>query len=131
MKLFVIAASCIVLTLLASCESKYGQKQGRGDDGYTEIMLDVNTARISFVGAPFETVNRYALYRSAELTTEKGFDHFIIINDSHSGDSRTNDVAILTIRMFKGMPLQNEFAAYDAKAMISAMTPYITRDTTK
>jgi hypothetical protein len=135
MKSIILTSSFVALLLLSACTSTYGPTSNsfwNGKEGYLEIPLDANTYRVSFVGGPDELVDRYDLYRCAELTIAKGFDHFVIINSSYSGVTRSSEaVAINIIRMFKGMPPQNELMAFDAKAMISGMAQFITRDTTK
>jgi len=89
-----IALLGIGLLFLASCATKYAPATGSfwgGHTGYSEIPLDSTTYQVTFCGnnnTSDEVVNRYALYRSAELTDQRGFDYFIILND--------NDVADIT-----------------------------------
>jgi hypothetical protein len=89
-----IAALGIGLLFLASCATKYEPATGSfwdGHTGYSEIGLDSTTWQVTFCGnnnTTDEVVNRYALYRSAELTSQRGFDYFVILDN--------NDVAALT-----------------------------------
>ncbi|WP_204306898.1 CC0125/CC1285 family lipoprotein, partial [Klebsiella aerogenes] len=49
-------------------------------NGYSDTQIESNRFRISFSGNSLtarETVERYLLYRAAELTLQQGFDHFI------------------------------------------------------
>jgi hypothetical protein len=84
----------IGLLFLASCATKYAPATGSfwdGHTGYSEIPLDSTTWQVTFCGnnnTTDEIVNRYALYRSAELTSQRGFDYFVVLNN--------NDVADLT-----------------------------------
>ncbi len=50
-------------------------------NGYSDTQIESNRFRISFSGNSLtsrETVERYLLYRAAELTLQQGFDHFIL-----------------------------------------------------
>lgn len=84
----------IGLLFLASCATKYAPVSGSfwtGQTGYSEVPLDSSTWQVTFSGnnnTTDEVVNRYALYRSAELTTQRGFDYFVVLDN--------NDVAALT-----------------------------------
>jgi hypothetical protein len=89
-----IALLGIGLLFLASCATKYAPATGSfwdGHTGYSEIPFDSTTYQVTFCGnnnTSDEVVNRYALYRCAELTSQRGFDYFVILND--------NDVAAIT-----------------------------------
>lgn len=51
--------------------------------GFQEQRIENNRLRISFRGNTLtdrETVETYLLYRAAELTTQNGFDYFIVAN---------------------------------------------------
>jgi hypothetical protein len=90
----VIAVLGIGLLLLASCATKYAPVSGSfwtGQTGYSEVPLDSSTWQVTFAGnnnTTDDVVNRYALYRGAELTTQHGFDYFVVLDN--------NDVAALT-----------------------------------
>jgi hypothetical protein len=48
-------------------------------------MLNENTAKVMFNGNGYtmaSTIRKYFLYRCAELTLEKGFTHFVILNEN-------------------------------------------------
>lgn len=50
--------------------------------GYQDERIEENRFRVSFAGNSLtsrETVERYLLFRSAELTLQNGFDHFILV----------------------------------------------------
>jgi hypothetical protein len=72
--------------LLAACasETPYGPRgDGRGY-GFAEQRIESNRYRITFRGNSLtsrETVENYLLYRAAELTIQKGYDHFIVVED--------------------------------------------------
>jgi hypothetical protein len=57
--------------------------------GYSEYRVEPNRWRVSFAGNSLtsrETVEGYLLFRSAELTTQQGFDWFSIV-DRHTDRS--------------------------------------------
>jgi hypothetical protein len=90
----VIALLGIGLLVLASCATKYAPATGSfwdGHTGYSEVGLDSTTWQVTFCGnnnTTDDVVNRYALYRSAELTSQRGFDYFVVLDN--------NDVAAIT-----------------------------------
>ena len=72
-----------LLVTLAACSTPY-QRQGlhipRG--GYAESRIDANTYYVEFKGngyTPRQTVETFLLYRCAELTTEAGYDYFVLL----------------------------------------------------
>ncbi len=119
----------IAFTLVA-CATPYVKNAGGlfSGSGYQDIPIDSTTYRIVFYGShgatSLEQVDRYAFYRSAELTEEKGYDYFII---QQSGADEKNRIAWNTVRMFKGQPPENDFATFDARTVIREMAPYIQR----
>ena len=58
--------------------------------GYSDQQLESNRFQVSFRGNSLtsrETVERYLLFRAAELTVQSGADHFILVN--RDTESRT------------------------------------------
>ncbi|RYD57763.1 MAG: hypothetical protein EOP60_03930 [Sphingomonadales bacterium] len=50
--------------------------------GYSDQQIEANRFQVSFRGNSLtarETVERYLLFRAAELTVQSGFDHFILV----------------------------------------------------
>lgn len=59
--------------------------------GYSDEQIESNRFRVSFAGNSLtsrETVERYLLYRAAELTLQRGFDHFVLVE--RDTEKRTN-----------------------------------------
>ena len=51
-------------------------------DGFTQTAIENDRARVSFAGNSItdrDTVENYLLFRAAELTVERGFDHFTLL----------------------------------------------------
>ena len=51
--------------------------------GYLEAQLDSTTWQVSFIANPVTEiglVNRYVLFRAAELTAQHGFDYFLVLD---------------------------------------------------
>jgi len=57
-------------------------RRGSPTGGYSEQQIEGNRYRVTFVGNQFtsrERVENYLLYRAAELTLQKGYDGFTIV----------------------------------------------------
>lgn len=70
-----------VLVLGACATATPYQAAGDGSRGFSEQLIEKNRYRVSFSGnslTDLETVENYLLYRAAELTAQRGYDHFII-----------------------------------------------------
>ncbi len=73
-----IAAAGLALAACASPTPYQPEASGRG---FADQSLEADRFRVTFSGntlTPRETVENYLLYRAAELTLEKGFDHFVV-----------------------------------------------------
>ncbi len=72
----ILAASALALTACASL-APYGPQMGPRGQGYAEQQIESNRFRVTYrgVGAAAPVADR-ALYRAAQLTTEKGYDWF-------------------------------------------------------
>ncbi|MBX3564940.1 MAG: hypothetical protein KF790_05800 [Steroidobacteraceae bacterium] len=60
--------------------------------GYSDQQLEANRFQVSFRGNSLtsrETVERYLLFRAAELTVQHGFDHFILVSKDTEKQSET------------------------------------------
>lgn len=60
--------------------------------GYSDYRLDNNKFRVTFAGNTLtsrDTVERYLLYRAAELTTAQGYDWFVLAARDTDKTSRT------------------------------------------
>lgn len=94
-----IAALALALAggaALASCATPtpYQPATARGayGNGYSDEQLEANRFRVSFAGNSLtsrETVERYLLYRAAQLTVEQGYDHFVLVNRDTEKHTRT------------------------------------------
>ena len=88
-----IAAPLAALALLAGCATATPyQPLGatRTQGGYVDQQLDATHFRVSFFGNSLtsrQQVENYLLYRAAELTMQRGFNCFTVVN--HDSDKRT------------------------------------------
>ena len=60
--------------------------------GFEETQIERNRFRVSFGGNSItdrETVENYLLYRSAELTVERGYDYFELVERAVDSQTRT------------------------------------------
>lgn len=76
-------AAVLTLVVLTACAkpTPYQAAGDRSGFGYSEQTIGKDQYRIGFNGNGIttrKTVDLYLLYRSAELTDEKGFDYFIV-----------------------------------------------------
>lgn len=72
-----------LLLLLGACAIETPYQPSEGRYGYSEQQIEENRYRVTFTGnpsTPRDTVQNYLLYRAAELTVQKGFDHFIVVD---------------------------------------------------
>jgi len=90
------AALASGLLLMAGCatEAAYQPATGAGFSrvGYSDRMIEANRFMVSFDGNSYtsrDTVERYLLYRAAELTVQQGFDHFILADRNTDKRTRT------------------------------------------
>ncbi|MBN8807569.1 MAG: hypothetical protein J0I47_04935 [Sphingomonas sp.] len=88
-----IAASSLAL---AGCmtETTYRPATGRGfeREGYSERQIEPNRFLVMFAGNSVtsrETVERYLLFRAAELTVQQGFDYFVMADRDTDKRTRT------------------------------------------
>ena len=82
--------------LLAGCASPtpYQPASGYGfnRNGYSDQRIEDNRYMVSFAGNSLtsrETVERYLLFRSAELTVQQGYDYFILVDRNTDRKVRT------------------------------------------
>ncbi len=77
----VLMASLVMLGACATA-TPYQEASAPGKfDGFSQTVIENDRARVSFAGNSIterETVENYLLFRAAELTVERGFDHFTL-----------------------------------------------------
>lgn len=91
-----MARSLIVLGLaaaLGACSATPTPYQQAGDTryGFTERAIESDRYLVTFRGNSLterETVETYLLYRAAELTLERGYDHFTLVRRDTDTDRR-------------------------------------------
>ena len=84
-------ASLAFAALLSACASStaYGPAAETGY-GFNETRIEQNRYQVSFSGnslTDLQTVERYLLYRAAELTVQNDYDYFIMVNRQTDEDS--------------------------------------------
>ncbi len=117
--------------------------------GYSETQIDANRLRVSFTGvsgASRESVETSLLYRAADLTLERGFDYFIVVDHSVDANvdvarygpplppiaprrfhTETRYAATSDILMFKGAHPTNTPAAFDARSVRANLAAHVVR----
>ena len=91
-----VAALVASTTLVAACatETTYRPATGSGfyRTGYTDTQIEPNRFRVTFGGNSVtdrDTVERYLLFRAAQLTLENGYDYFVMADRDTDRQSRT------------------------------------------
>ena len=91
-----IAAALVLAAGLAACATPTPyQPNIRGQatsGGYSEVQIEPDRFRVTFSGNSLtsrETVEGYLLFRAAELTLQKGYDWFTIVDRETDKTTRT------------------------------------------
>jgi hypothetical protein len=80
--LILAAAAASFATACASTATPY-QPAGKNGFGFTEAEIENNRTRLTFSGnssTELQTVKKYVLFRAAELTLQRGYDYFFIVD---------------------------------------------------
>ena len=84
-------AIAVVALLVQACVQQYGAATGPSGDligiGHTEIQVDENAYMVSYIGDHNTSQAQaadFALLRSAELTLEKGYKYFVVVNQENT-----------------------------------------------
>ena len=130
--------------LVAGCIGVTPYRPMQLEGGYSSSRLGADTFSVTFQGnaqTPWATAEAYALYRSAEVVAEAGFDAFVVISgttdaaalreaaraphpDSAGGETRY-PMVFITIRAFNGAPTSPD--AFDAREVLRELAPQIRR----
>lgn len=93
---YLTSAFLACLLLLVGCASPqptaYKQASSDNEMGYTETRLTDSLYRIDFEGNRFTDKTRikdYAMLRAAELTMQKGYDWFAILDSETNQETKT------------------------------------------
>jgi hypothetical protein len=87
----VVAAGLVVASCVTATPYQPATGSGSYRNGYSDEQIDSDHFRVSFSGNSLtsrETVERYLLYRAAELTVQRGFDYFVLVN--RDTETKTN-----------------------------------------
>jgi hypothetical protein len=91
-----IVALAASTTLVAACatETAYRPATGSGfyRTGYSDTRIEPNRFRVTFAGNTVtdrDVVERYLLFRSAELTLQNGYDYFVMADRDTDRQART------------------------------------------
>ncbi|MGH6899320.1 MAG: CC0125/CC1285 family lipoprotein [Geminicoccaceae bacterium] len=72
-----------MLGLLGGCGQATPYQPAADGFGYREQQIEENRYRVTFAGneltAP-DTVQNYLLFRAAEITLDRGYDHFVVVD---------------------------------------------------
>jgi hypothetical protein len=158
MRTVAVVVGLTMLGLVAGCGHPTPYQPATDGYGYSEQQLEDNRYRVSFAGNDLtsaDTVQNYLLYRAAEVTLDKGFDYFTMVDRNldrsttywGSGDyvgsgfgrrsggfiglgtttARPIDsyTASADIVMFKGEKPADDVNAYGAQSVLRQLDPTI------
>ncbi|WP_338057368.1 CC0125/CC1285 family lipoprotein [Sphingomonas corticis] len=88
-----MAASTMLVAACAT-ETTYRPATGSGfyRTGYSDLRIEPNRYRVTFAGNTVtdrDVVERYLLFRAAELTLQNGFDYFVMADRDTDRQART------------------------------------------
>lgn len=87
-----IVAICFSFSIV-SCTTAFveqGEYGGYPHGGYKDVTTNANTAVVSFRGGNGDTpdkIRKYLMYRCAEVTSNNGYDYFVIVSNSMSSEN--------------------------------------------
>nr|WP_231568063.1 hypothetical protein [Sphingobium herbicidovorans] len=89
-----LAGACMLALTACTTATPYQPlSQGRtASGGYYDEQVEANRFRVTFAGNSMtsrDTVERYLLYRAAELTRQRGYDWFVMADRGTERKSRT------------------------------------------
>jgi len=92
--LLAAAASGALLVSACVTETPYRPATGSGFNrsGFSERQVEANRFLVTFAGntaTDRDTVERYLLYRAAQLTLENGYDYFVTVDRQTDRQART------------------------------------------
>ena len=102
---------------VAGCASPYGRNGAIG--GYTDTRLDASHYRVRYDGNGYTSQQRvwsFWIYRCAELTKQKGFEYFVLLQDWKPpvapAPSASGADAVLKPAVFRGSSLASRPAVW-------------------
>jgi len=92
--LFAAIASGALLVSGCATETTYRPATGKGfyRTGYSERQVETNRWLVTFAGNTVtdrDTVERYLLFRAAQLTLQNGYDYFVMVDRSTDRQAQT------------------------------------------
>jgi hypothetical protein len=136
-------AVVLVAVAASGCATSYGAR-GDSGGGFKDVQVDANTFRVSFLGNGFtkkDDVQTFTTYRCAELTLQKGFDYYIVVNTDNSATTAyvnqsygsgvvgstpvTSHTGAVTIKLFKGEKPKDDPNAYAAREVVKYLGPTV------
>lgn len=92
----IVLALAASTTIVAACatETTYRPATGQGfyRTGYSDLRIEPNRYRVTFAGNTVtdrDVVERYLLFRAAELTLQNGYDYFVMADRDTDRQART------------------------------------------
>jgi hypothetical protein len=140
-----LTALAALLLLVAGCASATLYQPMTLDGGYAQTRLGSDMFNVIFQGnahTPWRTAETYALYRSAELSDESGFDYFVVVGGnaeisplllsgldaypSQASGTGSHPMVSLIVRGYRGEKPSAQ--AFNARDVLKILSPSIKRE---
>jgi hypothetical protein len=138
------AVLAAVALLGAGCEAATAYRPMTLDGGYTQTRVGADMFNVVFQGnahTSWQTAENYALYRSAEVSLESGFDYFVVVGGnsdvsplllagreptpSKTSGTDSHPMVSLIVRVYRGERPSPK--AFDAREVLKTLGPSIVR----
>jgi hypothetical protein len=140
-----LATLGVLAVLVAGCGAATLYQPMTLDGGYTQTRLGASMFNVVFQGnahTSWQIAENYALYRSAELSLESGFDYFVVVGGnsdvsrlllagreaypSKTSGTDSHPMVSLIVRGFSGEKPSAQ--AFDARDVLKTLGPSIKRE---
>lgn len=111
---------CSLVALLSACVTTYKAAED-GVAGYRDLQIDKTTYYVEYTEAgavSWKQVNQFALKRCAEITKQRGYPFFDVLNKQEKIvflESEVGEIAIATMGNFANEPLVHNVYQAGAK----------------
>lgn len=114
-RLITLGGAALILAACATA-TPYGPASSGGGYGFSDQRIEENRYRITFRGNSLtsrETVENSLLFRAAELTVERGYDYFIVVeNETEASKRYTRSSPAFYGRYGYGHPFHRPYYAF-------------------
>jgi hypothetical protein len=121
----------ILIVALVGCATPYQPFELFGRGGYSDKKISEDMYQVAFYGngpTNMQTINSLLLYRTAEITLDRGYDYFEVLHghgripmSAYGGFKSVEHI----VKLHKGQPTNTAPQIYVAKKVKEEFGPYI------